>query len=445
MKTRTGNLFKRGDVYYLRWKFKGKPIVKRLTRKDEWGVEYGITTIEEAESARARVMDGWKLADQQKAEEHLLARITGRAAEIAQHEAAHPGLAINQAWDKFVQSRRRPDSGKRTLESYACQWGRFADWMKEKHPALTIRDVSGTIAEEYAVNLESAGMSANTYNKHLALLQMVFRVLAHTKDNRVPANPWTENEIPRKKLAPHSRRELTVEELQAVCAAAKGEMRTLFAIGIYTGLRLGDCATLRWGETDLLRGRIVRVPNKTGRRDGKTVTVPLHRSLAAMLAETPRTRRKGDVLPETAALYRTRPDVLTKQIGALFHACNVQTASSDVSRAPRMRIAVEVGFHSLRHTFVSLCRASNVPLAVVEAIVGHSNPAMTRHYTHTGEDAARLAVASLPLLGAPGVTRPTPAERVARLLAKVEKTDPATVKRAVLRLLRKRAKELKKV
>ena len=51
-------------------------------------------------------------------------------------------------------------------------------------------------------------------------------------------------------------------------------------------------------------------------------------------------------------------------------------------------------FHS--HTFVSLCCEANVPLAVVEAIVGHANPAMTRHYTHIGEAAASAAVAALP-------------------------------------------------
>jgi len=31
-----------------------------------------------------------------------------------------------------------------------------------------------------------------------------------------------------------------------------------------------------------------------------------------------------------------------------------------------------------------------------EAIVGHSNPAMTRHYTHIGEQAAMDAVKMLP-------------------------------------------------
>jgi hypothetical protein len=56
---------------------------------------------------------------------------------------------------------------------------------------------------------------------------------------------------------------------------------------------------------------------------------------------------------------------------------------------------------------VSLCRESNAPLAVVESIVGHSNPAMTRHYTHVGELAASNAVAALPaIIGETKAERP---------------------------------------
>ena len=63
----------------------------------------------------------------------------------------------------------------------------------------------------------------------------------------------------------------------------------------------------------------------------------------------------------------------------------------------------------LRHTFVSLCRESNAPLAVVESIVGHSNPSMTRHYTHVGELSAGRAVALLPSVM--GEATPEPAKR----------------------------------
>ena len=37
-------------------------------------------------------------------------------------------------------------------------------------------------------------------------------------------------------------------------------------------------------------------------------------------------------------------------------------------------------------------------LSVVESLVGHNSPAMTRHYTHTGEAAAIDAVNGLPMV-----------------------------------------------
>jgi integrase len=148
---------------------------------------------------------------------------------------------------------------------------------------------------------------------------------------------------------------------------------------------------------------------KTARRNPKPVHVPLHATLRTMLTET-RTASGGDyVLPETASLYLRDNSALCKVIQHHFAGCGVRTqnpgtilvAAKAADRkgktvVTRKRAAVEVGFHSLRHTFVSLCRESNAPLAVVESIVGHSNPAMTRHYTHTGEAAAIAAVTALP-------------------------------------------------
>jgi len=65
---------------------------------------------------------------------------------------------------------------------------------------------------------------------------------------------------PRKRLTAQGRRELTVEELRTVCQSATGELRALLGLGVYTGLRLGDCSTLRWCEVDLARNVIRRHP-----------------------------------------------------------------------------------------------------------------------------------------------------------------------------------------
>ena len=87
--------------------------------------------------------------------------------------------------------------------------------------------------------------------------------------------------------------------------------------------------------------------------------------------------------------------MVTDMVQKHFKACGI-TLHKPGTGTDGKRAVIEVGFHSLRHTFVSLCRESNAPLAVVECIVGHSNPAMTRHYTHVGELAAGRAVAALP-------------------------------------------------
>ncbi len=66
----------------------------------------------------------------------------------------------------------------------------------------------------------------------------------------------------------------------------------------------------------------------------------------------------------------------------------------------RKRTAVEVGFHSLRYTYVLLHAERGTPQATVQAVVGHGSPAMTAHYTHIGEDTSRQ-VANVFTLDAP--------------------------------------------
>lgn len=393
MRHRTGHLFKRGTNFYVRWTVEGKIFSKSL--RDDNGNP--VTTKRAAEEAQTKLMAPFAVADETAALESIVGKLGGRKAELAKwDEEQNPPLPIAQAWPEFLASPNRPDSGPETLYQYECQEAAFAGWMKAKYPGgvPTMRDVTKEIAEEYASHLNHGRLSPNTYNKHLALLTLVFRVLKHKA--RLLSNPW--EEIQRKHIATQSRRELTVDELKTVCLSATGELRILFALGIYTGLRLGDCATLRWGEVDLQRGGITRIPNKTGRRSPKPVLVPIHPILQSMMGEIATDARGEYVLPETAALYVHRSDAVTDLVQAHFKKCAIRCHKPGTGPDSKdgKRAVVEVGFHSLRHTFVSLCRESNAPLAVVESIVGHSSPAMTRHYTHVGAIAARQAVNALP-------------------------------------------------
>jgi len=434
MRTRQGYLFKRGNTYYVAWRVNGK-LFMRTT---------GQTNKKLAEEKRASIMQPFVAGDETDVLQNIAARIEGRKAEVAKIEdERNPPLTFDRAWTAYVESPNRPDSGDRTLKDYSGYFSSFAAWMKEHHadkPAL--RDVTPAIGATYAMHLANIRLSPNSFNKHIRFLELIYRV---TRDRARPTvNPW--EDINRKRVVSISRRELTIEELKTVCLAATGELRILFALGIYTGLRLGDCATLRWGEVDLARGLIRRIPSKTARRNPKPVLVPLHATLRSMLDGIPSAARLDYVLPESAALYLKNTSDLSKRVHEHFEACGVKTQKPGTGRlietdpagkkrkvSTGKRAVVEVGFHSLRHTFVSLCREANAPLSVVEAIVGHSNPAMTRHYTHTSEAAAGAAVAALPDITGKAVAKAAlpAADAVAALKAKVrELAEQLTPKRA---------------
>lgn len=397
MKQRTGTLILRNGRWSCRWRMSGRLFSRVLLRPDgQPATEPG-----EVEAARVKLMTPFALAAEADTLDLLRARVEHiRTASVDLTKAARPVLLVADAWAAFQSSPNRSDPNPRTLKLYQATFARWVAWHLQRFPNITaLRDVTPVHADAYAVSLAAIAASPNSYNKHLQTLSCVFRVLS---DDGAP-NPW--QRIRRKQLETESRRELTVAELRAVCGAATGELRVLFAVGVYTGLRLGDCCTLRWAEVDLDRRMIRRVPNKTARRKRAPVSIPIHPSLLAVLAALPRV---GEwVSPAYAVDYLRNRTTVVRRVQLHFRACGIATSRAAPSGAKRLLPIVSVGFHSLRHSFASRCRAAGAPLSVVESIVGHSSPAMTQHYTHTSEPAALAAVSLLPALDGPAVEVPT--------------------------------------
>ena len=64
----------------------------------------------------------------------------------------------------------------------------------------------------------------------------------------------------------------------------------------------------------------------------------------------------------------------------------------------RRRAIVRKGFHSLRHSFVSLCAANRVPQVAIQELVGHGSPAMTALYSHADFTQKQDAINGLPAM-----------------------------------------------
>jgi integrase len=393
MKTKTvksmGALLKRGTRYYAKWRCDGKQFCKAL--RNDLGAP--ITTLPEAEVAKAKLMEIFAKKDKVKVLRELQNEIDETLAGI---NNLTPAMPIAQVWAAFASptSGRKPCE-KSTLQVYESLWTQFQTWLEERHPEVkALNRVDWEVAKEYLDAVVERGVSNGTYNQHLSFLRYAFKTLA--EQAKLNENVWLK--FRPLQVVRESRRELTIDELTLVCSKAQGEMKVLFCLGLYTGLRLGDCATLKWGEVDLKRGLIRRIPNKIRRKRGMKglVEIAIHPVLRDVLTAIPGSKTDGFVLPSTADMYLFgNRCTLTLRIQKHFQACGIETKRE---RENGLRRAVEVGFHSLRHTFISMCAMNNVPLAVVQGLVGHSSPLMTEHYSHSNRIAEQQAVAALPII-----------------------------------------------
>lgn len=343
-------------------------------------------------------------------------------------------LPLAEVWNEYIKSPNRNELATSTLHAKRNVWMHFAKWME--HNYLPVEDLAGVTPDAIAEYLASlrANLCGSSYNNRVCVLREIFRVLADKAG--LDEDPWYGV-----RLRPddsHSRRELTTEELRRLLKAAKeygnqapgtkhqasstNEWHTLFLIGIYTGLRLGDCCKLDWSQINIAQSVIQLMPQKTRRHHGRIVTIPIHPALGqALLTHGEELKMKnekstevdassenslrithhsslyfsGPVLPSISEWYRTSKWRVSGGLGEIFKAAYITTSIKIEGRRYK---TPEATFHSLRHTFVSFAANAGVPLHIVQSIVGHESTAMTRHYYHENIDALKSAVAAIPTL-----------------------------------------------
>ena len=306
-------------------------------------------------------------------------------------------LALAEVWHYYEVSPNRRELAKSTLEAKRNVWMHFARWMEAWHPEATqLAHVTSDTVGEYLVELRG-GHTASTYNNRVCILREMFHVLSDKAG--LVEDPWTSVRLRADDC--HPRRELTMDEVRRLLDAASAfhsEWKTLFLIGLYTGLRLGDCCKLKRSEVMFDRGVIQVIPSKTKKHaHGKPVTIPIHPVLREALDKMNNelTIHSPYVLPEIAEMYMQARWRVSERIAKIFKAAGIEMR---VKVEGRTRLATEASFHSLRHTFVSLAANAGVPLAIVQSIVGHTSTVMTRHYYHENEEALKKAVAAIPAL-----------------------------------------------
>ena len=327
--------------------------------------------------------------DRQQAEAYL-------ARFLAAYGRGTRCLKLADVWFEYVKSPNRRDLSQSTLNAKRIVWMHFARWIEQNHLEISeLKHVMPETVAEYLAELR-IDHTASTYNARVCVLREMFRVL--TDKAGLVVDSWAG--VCLRADDSHSRRELSVDEVNRLYDAAcryGDDWRKLFTFGIYTGLRMGDCCRLAWSEVKFEEKIIQVIPEKTKKHSKRRpVTIPIHPYLWKVLEETPVEKRMGYVLPDIAEAYNSRMWIISGAMKKIFEMARIKMS---VKLDGRARLTPEATFHSLRHTFVSLSANAGVPLPVVQAIVGHTSTAMTRHYYHENVDALRQAVAAIPMIG----------------------------------------------
>lgn len=187
------------------------------------------------------------------------------------------------------------------------------------------------------------------------------------------------------------------------------QLRVLFNLAVYTGLRKGELLALQWPDIDF-KTAVVRVSKAVTLVDGKpvvkapktktsnrTVSIPL--SLAARLKKLHTEQLKYRLY--VGDYWQGSDWVFTQDNGKLMNYSTPYQAMQDIIRRynadkdPEQQLPL-IPFHGLRHTSATLLIASKQDLKTVSSRLGHAQTSTTMNiYAHALQESDRKAATAL--------------------------------------------------
>jgi integrase len=362
--------------------------------RDSEGKQHRRSTKETDKKRAQAVADQLERAAQGKGEN--LARLRRNFAEFCREHfrSETPTLSVRDHAQQWLD-RRKVETAFATHRRYR---NAIDNWLEFLGPYADRGIEEITEAQVFAFRDARATVSATlTANTELKIIKMIFR--SARRQGYLFEDP-AEGVKTVKNRTNFARRPFSIDELHAVLALADEEWQSLIKFGLYTGQRLGDLALLTWSQIDLDRDEIRLTTRKTSKRLLIPIAAPLREHLLAIAGDDPRAPVHPRAYATVSAQFE-RVGTLSNQFSDLLVASGLRGPqphrSKGIGRSGK-RAGLDLSFHSLRHTAVSLLKDAGVPDAVVMALVGHESAAMSHRYTHVGKEALSRAAQSLPAI-----------------------------------------------
>lgn len=298
--------------------------------------------------------DKWTLEARRKRNKDYLDRVS------LEFSLDREVILLKEVWDRY--KKQLTHSPPVSNEIY---WNKFLDWIHGK--IKKIGDIDKRIALRFLTQYEDN--PPKTFNNVKSSLSAIWRALSIYD---IGPNPWAQ--IPNKQNDSRLYRPFTPVEVKRILKQCNNEWEQYCLVAFHTGLRFKDVIHLKWKQ--IKDNHIELVPAKT-RYNKKAVVIELHPELREILISMFHID-DNYIFPKGVNDYKNRR--LEGQFKSILDKAEIKDSKNEL-----------VGFPSFRSLFVTRCESAGIPQSVIQGIVGHGSPSMTKRYSHDMEKGKAIA------------------------------------------------------
>lgn len=298
------------------------------------------------------------------------------------HHKVMTQLAEGQWLDKLEGDDR---TFRELAEKYINEYAKFhkKSWQKDAERLrnhlipffgeLIVTEITPKIISGYKGYRYQKEISPATINRELTIMKHMYTMAVKEwewcRDNPV-------KRVSMEKESPPRDRWLTYEEEKKLLEACPVWLREIVTFALNTGMRQGEILSLTWKDVNLFKGIAILQETKNGERRA----IPLNRTVWDLLKEKSRVR------------YLASDYVFTNEADTKMDGGNLRT---DFMKVLKKAAIKEFCFHDLRHTFATRLVQKGIDLYKVQKLLGHKDNKTTQRYAHHYPESLRDGVNAL--------------------------------------------------
>ncbi len=258
----------------------------------------------------------------------------------------------------------------RTAETYTATLSSF--WRFQNRKDVLMEEMTSDLMQEYEAYLKASGIVMNTISFYMRILRAVYN-RAVEKGIVEQRNPFRHvytgiDKTVKRALALKEIRK--IKELDLTFYPALDFARDMFLFSFYTrGMSFVDMAYLR--KSDLKNGVLVYRRRKTGQQ----LSVKWEECMQAIVD-----KYKVRVMPDWPYLLPIITVMDAKKVRKQYKN-SLYAVNLNLKRvAARIGLSIPLTTYVARHSWASIARNKNIPLAVISEAMGHDSELTTQIY-----------------------------------------------------------------